>query len=61
MSSVKEELKIDANFILKIKLREIAYRFIVSRSKVYLVIKEAKRLVIRTNADRLNPPKKLRK
>ena len=34
-ASVKEELKINANFILKIKLREIASRFIVSISKVY--------------------------
>ena len=54
MPSEKEELIIDAYFIHKIKPREIGSRFRMSRSKVYKVVEEVKKLLIRANASRLN-------
>ena len=53
--SEKEKQIIDAYFIHKIKPREISSKFRVSRSKVYKVVEDIKRLMIRVGMHQLNP------
>ena len=58
MSSEKEELIIETYLIHQIKLRKIASRFRVCKSKINKIVEEVKWQVIKINANRLNLSRK---